>query len=507
MHYLATAKETSNLSARHQNLEYRNFSPNGLQLSSVGFGGYRIHPSIDLHRQALRQALLSGVNVIDTSSNYTDGGSETLIGEVLAELAAAGHLRRNEIFVMTKGGYLQGQNYEHSQQLKKQGRPFPGLVEYAAGLEHCIHPEFLEWQIGESLKRLGLPAVDCFLLHNPEYFLQHARHIGLPLPEARSEYYQRIKHAFMQLEQEVRNGRIGCYGISSNTFPYPAGHFSFTSVEQVWQAADSISPDHHFKAIQAPFNLFESGLATEKNLSGQKTTLTFCREKNLAVFVNRPLNALLGRRLFRLADIHGSLETDPEKAYERFNDIIRLENYFEKELSSFISGDDLKKDILENLATGSYLAVNWQQLGPYHAWIDSNSRVIVSRVSHALEQIAAQPVLSDDIKHWLDEYSAAFNETVDEVTNLYKRQSVAENNELKKILKAAAPLWDEARGLSGKALRALRSTAGITSVLVGMRHPEYVQDVLQEAENQVPAEDNFQTWSELTQKLPGFLQE
>jgi hypothetical protein len=53
------------------------------------------------------------------------------------------------------------------------------LVEYAEGLEHCIHPDFLDDQIGRSLDRLGLDALDGYLLHNPEYYLGWAHKQGL----------------------------------------------------------------------------------------------------------------------------------------------------------------------------------------------------------------------------------------------------------------------------------------------------------------------------------------
>jgi aryl-alcohol dehydrogenase-like predicted oxidoreductase len=77
-------------------------------VSSVGFGGYRVHDETPEHRDALRRALLSGGNLIDTSTNYTDGGSERLVGAVVNELVGSGKLRREEIVVVSKIGYVQG---------------------------------------------------------------------------------------------------------------------------------------------------------------------------------------------------------------------------------------------------------------------------------------------------------------------------------------------------------------------------------------------------------------
>ena len=54
-------------------------------MSKIGFGGYRISISSNEHYDALKKALESGVTLIDTSSNYTDGDSERLIGKLLLE--------------------------------------------------------------------------------------------------------------------------------------------------------------------------------------------------------------------------------------------------------------------------------------------------------------------------------------------------------------------------------------------------------------------------------------
>ena len=81
--------------------------------------------------------------------------------------------------VVSKGGYLQGNNYALSQQRKNEGNPFEDVVEYADGLEHCIHPGFLDDQIDRSLERLGLETLDGYLLHNPEYYLGWAHKQGM----------------------------------------------------------------------------------------------------------------------------------------------------------------------------------------------------------------------------------------------------------------------------------------------------------------------------------------
>ena len=45
------------------------------RVSRVGFGGYRVDDRSDVHREALREALVAGVSLVDTSTNYADGHS------------------------------------------------------------------------------------------------------------------------------------------------------------------------------------------------------------------------------------------------------------------------------------------------------------------------------------------------------------------------------------------------------------------------------------------------
>src|SRR5262245_64661692 len=77
----------------------------GLTVSRLGFGGYRVNDGAPVHRSALEQALAGGVNLVDTSTNYTDGGSERLVGHVVGEAIRRGRIAREGIVVVSKVGY------------------------------------------------------------------------------------------------------------------------------------------------------------------------------------------------------------------------------------------------------------------------------------------------------------------------------------------------------------------------------------------------------------------
>ncbi|PYQ07605.1 MAG: hypothetical protein DMF83_09050, partial [Acidobacteria bacterium] len=334
----ATEEATSAYARRHRagDSGHGPLGRTGLVGSRIGFGGYRVDDETPEHGEALRRALLAGCNLIDTSTNYTDGGSETLIGEVLSDLVRQGRLRREEVIVVSKIGYVQGANLERAQGREAEGRPFPEMVKYGEGVWHCMHPEFLADQLPRSLARLQLEALDVCLLHNPEYFLSdaHERSEG-KLERRREEFYRRLQAAFAWLESEVAAGRLRAYGVSSNTCTRSADDPEFTSLARMLAAAEAGGGSgHHFRVLQLPMNLLESGAALEKNNGSglDRTVLEHAAEHGIAVLVNRPLNAIAGEGMLRLASVSaGTQEVDIDA---QFAIVAALESEFRRDIAA-----------------------------------------------------------------------------------------------------------------------------------------------------------------------------
>src|SRR5438445_4230352 len=80
-----------------------------LWLSSIGLGTYLGEPddTTDSHYiEAINTALLSGINVLDTAINYRHQRSERNIGAALTQQIESGQLKRDEVLICTKAGYL-----------------------------------------------------------------------------------------------------------------------------------------------------------------------------------------------------------------------------------------------------------------------------------------------------------------------------------------------------------------------------------------------------------------
>ena len=498
IHGYATEDATEAFAALHHPLSVGRIGTTGLTVSQAGFGCYRVSSGVVHHETALRKALCEGINLIDTSSNYADGGSESLVGEVLEDLIVSGELSRENIVVVSKVGYLQGQNYELSRERKQEGRPFPELVEYGEGLEHCIHPEFLKDQLNRSLERLKLKTVDFYLLHNPEYYLEWAQKNGHALEAARAEYYRRIRNAFKYLEEEVVHGRIRYYGISSNTFPAAAGQPDFSCLATIWDIAAS----HHFRLIQLPFNLMESGAVLEKNQPGGESVLEFAQNKGLGVLVNRPLNAFSNNQLIHLAEVPACERQSKDEIVRKIQFLTKSEkSLWMKHLPSLNVPPGLQTRIKEQIAIGDILKHHWLNLGSYENWRQIKAGNLQPRIQGVMNYLEPYGSQNEDISDWMTSHRARIEDAFDAVASIYAEMAARRVDRIRRVVAAADADWAAEGTLSQKAVRAVRSTPPVSSVLVGMRRSEYVSDVLAELSCPVEQVGRSESWRKLTIEL------
>jgi aryl-alcohol dehydrogenase-like predicted oxidoreductase len=483
---MATPESTEKYFKRlaHRGLPHhaiRDFGRTELKVSSIGFGGYRVHYNSIEHARALRYALLNGINLIDTSSNYTDGGSEMLIGNLLNEMFERRELQPGEAVVVSKVGYVQGQNLELAQRVEAEGRPFPEMVKYLEGCWHCIHPDFLQDQLSRTLERLHLPALDIYLLHNPEYFLSDLKKRGeTDVAGAREQYYLRIQKAFEWMEEKVAEGKIRAYGISSNTFPVPASDFEFTSFEKVIAIANYVASDNYFQVIQFPFNLFEAGAALEKNQAdGQKTLLELAQENHIAALVNRPLNAMSRGGMVRLASFR---ETDPDEISKNFGAQLfqlaelesQFQNHFKKKMPREIPAHHLDEIFGRASQLGGALEVfqNWQH------WDHVKQNVLMPQAYSYLSYLNHKLAEDAEWQRWSEAYSKTLLAFLDTITRHYENTAQVFSKKISAQLDELCPALKTSETLSQKALRVLTATDGVHCVLLGMRRTPYVEDAL-----------------------------
>ncbi len=500
----ATAGATAAWLARFPARAVQPLGGTGLSVSAAGFGCYRVTAGSGGHEAALRHALRGGVNLIDTSTNYADGGSERLVGAVLAGLQGEDGPSREAIVVVSKAGYLQGRNLERARERAAAGRPFEDVVELDERLSHCIHPAFLEDQLTRSLQRLELDSLDVLLLHNPEYYLAWAAREELSAGPARAEYERRLAAAFAHLEDEVARGRIGWYGVSSNTFPAPADDPEHTSLQRVLELAAGVRADHHLAVVQWPMNLLERGAATDPSQPDGRTPLALARDEGLAVLVNRPLNAIVGDELVRLVTVAAPPATvDPHAVGDELYNLVGLEEGFRaRVLPSLDVPPEARGPLAGAFSAGQMLQARWTSFPGLTRWSELRNQVLVPRAREAAGYLRRGGSLPRAAADWLDGYLSNLEAVCDAITAHYQARDAERGAALHAAVAEADPEWGQAPNLSRAALRALRTTAGVTCVLVGMRRPPYVEEVLAELEAPYLSSDRDRAWGRLDAALP-----
>lgn len=156
-------------------MQTRRLGRTGLEVTVVGFGALTIggaFGAVDdaVSTAALHAAIDAGMNFIDTSDAYGAGHSETLIGKFLKERAD-----RARLILCTKGGN-----------------------NMVTG-ERNFTPDYIRGCVEGSLQRLGVEAIDVYLLHNPS------------LENLKAE------DSFEVIESCVDQGKIKHWGVSVNT--------------------------------------------------------------------------------------------------------------------------------------------------------------------------------------------------------------------------------------------------------------------------------------------------
>lgn len=252
----ATSEGTTRYRDRFRNQAATNHFRNeeSLWLSSIGIGTYLgdADDATDAaYANSIVRAVQLGANVIDTASNYRFQRSERSTGTALANLTTDG-FSREEIVICTKGGYLpfDGAPPRDVRSYVEETFVKPGIATFAdiIGGSHCMTPAYLESQLEQSLRNMGIDSVDVYYIHNPESQLGAV---------SDADFYARLRAAFEFLEQARAKGKLKMYGVATwNGFRIPAEARGYHSLSRMVELAQEVGGESHgFRFVQLPFNL------------------------------------------------------------------------------------------------------------------------------------------------------------------------------------------------------------------------------------------------------------
>ena len=161
-------------------MRYRELGKSGLKVSEVGFGVWTVsttwwgvkEESVGI--SLLQRAFDEGINFFDTADTYGNGLGETILAKALGS-------KRDQMVIATKVGY---DFYHHAGRRGQEELP------------QDFSPGYLEFALGESLKRLQADRIDLYQLHNP-----------------RIDVIRR-DDTFEALERFKKEGKIKSYGVA-----------------------------------------------------------------------------------------------------------------------------------------------------------------------------------------------------------------------------------------------------------------------------------------------------
>ena len=290
----ATPEGTLNFAKRQSNVaknHFRNFD--GLALSSVGIGTYLGNPddlTDRLVQDAIKSSITSGINIIDTAINYRSQKAERSVGRAIAELVESGNVKRDEIFISTKNGYVtnDGDVNEEFWINIQNTLVKPGIIksgDISSGY-HCMTIPYLQDQLNRSMKNLGLDCIDLMYLHNAaEGQLQDI---------SKEEFMKKLKEVFEFYENQRKNGSIKYYGMATwECFRVPKDNPQYLSISDIVKIAKEIGgKDNGFRFIQLPYNMYLDQALTLKNqeIDGiQYSILDASIKLGVGVFASVPL--------------------------------------------------------------------------------------------------------------------------------------------------------------------------------------------------------------------------
>jgi len=294
----------------------------GVSISSIGMGTY-LGDCDDAEDARYVTVLVAGMerglNFVDTAINYRCQRSERAVGRAIRQAIHQGLVRRDEIVVSTKGGYIPLDGappasrdlYDSFLADEYFDRGVMTPADVVSG-GHSIAPAFIADQIQRSLRNLGLSAIDVYYLHNPE----QQRSV---LDAAQFRFG--LTSAFRELENQVRRGTIRAYGCATwNGFrqdPNVPGHLSLEEIVGIAREVGGSS--HHFRVVQLPVNLamVEAIRSSTQMLSGKPVSLLEAAgELGISVVASASLmqSQLVQGLPAALASAFPSLETDAQRA-------------------------------------------------------------------------------------------------------------------------------------------------------------------------------------------------
>jgi aryl-alcohol dehydrogenase-like predicted oxidoreductase len=217
-------------------MRYRQLGSDGPEITTVGFGAWAVGgpwkfgwgPTDDDESiAAIRYAIESGINWIDTAAVYGLGHSEEIVGRALTSFAAGG-----DVLLFTKCG-----------------RSWYGS-ESGEEVVNDLRPESIRFECEQSLKRLGIDRIDLYQFHWADFRTGTA-----------------LEDSWATMQELIEEGKIRWAGVSN---------FNVELLERCERL-------NHVTSLQPPLSMLRRGSLVE--------TIPWCKDNGTGVIVYSPMQS------------------------------------------------------------------------------------------------------------------------------------------------------------------------------------------------------------------------
>lgn len=388
----------------------------GLSVSAVGIAAARLVDDDVLHARALRMALDAGVDLVGVGPR---GAGASAVGRALAEAIAAGVVTRDGVVIV-------------------------------AELDADGGPDALRRAWIDTTQRLGVDHLDVALLRAPTLAALDA-----------------MRGAMAWLEAEADAGSLSAWGLAVPGLALRPGDPARLELDAVLDAvARAVGASSRFGVVQLPINLLELGATMADG--DRPSCLAAAAAVGLGVLAERPLRPR-----------HGPLLVDPRGESPELATPLAALRKLEARWASDL-GRALRiggGDATDLFRWGQLLSQPEARPGDLEAWQRLRHDVIAPHVGQASAALLGH--LQGDERlafaQWWREYGTALHAAFTAIEQTLVR--VPLHRRIAAALDPALPEAWRSCSLAARAVGVAAST-GVAGVMVGMRTPAAVADVL-----------------------------
>jgi hypothetical protein len=206
--------------------------------------------------------------------------------------------------------------------------------------------------------------------------------------------------------------------------------------------------------------------------------------------VNRPLNGIRHGQIIRLSDANDVKLPNIEVLKNEIERISHAAFSFTENINLLgVEDEEIKNTLISYITAINSLQVTWNTYKSIDDW-GKERDVILGKMAFSLTAI--NQLGNERVLDWVLEMAKLTTKIVNMIGSYYATLANADfkrNEYIRTVIEKAFPKGFTGIPLSQAAFNAMRSVSGISSVLIGARSTEYVDDVLLALKQPVPQYD------------------